>query len=230
MRPRLCLPVPPFHPAYRRAWVMQLDAILALNSITAQRLTRVVMLHAVMVELCNLAAASTSSTQPYDDLCAAKLACCGKTQRPLRASRVFLASPLFPRAVPTGPLPSLAQDLTPPATPSSTSRPANSASITTPDHPPDEVKDVPVAMNQSTERSVFSAPSARGPSGVPAICTSSPTCTAHDTCDMLGSTTATSLHALESAIATDIVSPAISLPVREASPSTASNQPDFSSA
>ncbi|KAH7975974.1 hypothetical protein HPB52_014589 [Rhipicephalus sanguineus] len=147
MLPQLCPPVPPFHPAYRRAWFMQLDAILELNVITAQRLTRAVLLHALPVEFCNLAAASTSSTQPYDYLCAAMLACCGETQRPPPASRELLASPLFPRAVPTGPRPSLAQDLTPSATPSSTSRPTKSASIPAPDHPPDEVKDVPVAIN-----------------------------------------------------------------------------------
>ncbi|KAH7976779.1 hypothetical protein HPB52_019330 [Rhipicephalus sanguineus] len=146
MLSRLCPPVPPFHPAYRRAWFMQLDAILALNVITAQRLTHAGLLQALPVEFCNLAAASTSSTQTYDDLCAAMLACCGETQRPLPASHKLLAAPLFPRAVATGPRPSLAKDLTPPATPSSTSRPANTASIPAPDHPPDEVKDVPLAI------------------------------------------------------------------------------------
>ncbi|KAH7943132.1 hypothetical protein HPB52_005689 [Rhipicephalus sanguineus] len=83
MLPSLCPPVKPFHPAYPRAWFMQLDAILALNGITAQPMMHAVLLQALPVELHHLAAATTSSPQPYDDLCAAVLARYGETYRPL---------------------------------------------------------------------------------------------------------------------------------------------------
>ncbi|KAH7961498.1 hypothetical protein HPB52_009451 [Rhipicephalus sanguineus] len=153
MLPSLCPPVKPFHPAYPRAWFMQLDAILALNGITAQPMMHAVLLQALPVELHHLAAATTSSPQPYDDLCAAVLARYGETYRPLPGT-----------------------------------------------------------------------PSAHGPSDLPAICTSSPTSTAHDTSDTSGSTTATSPHALEPAIDTDIMNPAVRPPIAEAS-SAMSNEP-----
>ncbi|KAH7969969.1 hypothetical protein HPB52_023102 [Rhipicephalus sanguineus] len=204
MLPRLCPPVPPFHPADPRAWFMRLDAILAVNGIKAQPMMHAVLLNALPVELCHLAAKSSSSPRPYDDLCAAG-------------------------AVPTGPQPSLDQDLTSPATTPPTSRQATSASIPAPDYPPDEVQEVPAAIGYSTESSVFSTASAHGPSHVPAICTSSPTSMAHDTSATSGSTKATSPHALESAINRDTVTPARRPPIAEASPAMMSDEPVFPS-
>ncbi|KAH7963487.1 hypothetical protein HPB52_021254 [Rhipicephalus sanguineus] len=220
MLPSLCPPVNPFHPAYPRAWFMRLDAVLALNGITAQPTMHAVLLQALPVELHNLAAATTSSPQPYDDLCAAVLARYGETYRPL---------PGTPRVVPPGPQPSHDHDLPSPATTPPTSRPATSASIPAPDHPPDEVQEVPAAIGHSTESSVFSTASAHGPSDVPASCTSSPTSMAHDTSATSGSTTATSPHALESAIDRDIVTPAIRPPITEASPAMMSDESVFPS-
>ncbi|KAH7981826.1 hypothetical protein HPB52_001181 [Rhipicephalus sanguineus] len=227
MLPSLCPPVKPFHPAYPRAWFMQLDAILALNGITAQPMMHAVLLQALPVELHHLAAATTSSPQPYDDLCAAVLARYGETYRPLPGTREFQVSPPSTRAVPPAPQPSHDHDLPSPATTPPTSRPATSASIPVPDHPPDEVQEVPAATGHSTESSVFSTASANGPSDVPASCTSSPTSMAHDTSATSGSTTATSPHALESAIDRDIVTPAIRPPIAEASPAMMSDEPVF---
>ncbi|KAH7944498.1 hypothetical protein HPB52_020384 [Rhipicephalus sanguineus] len=227
MLPSLCPPVKPFHPAYPRAWFMQLDAILALNGITAQPMMHAVLLQALPVELHHLSAASSSSPQPYDDLCAAVLARYGETYRPLPGTREFRVSPPSTRAVPHGPQPSHDHDLPSPATTPPSSRQATSASIPAPDHPPDEVQEVPAAIGHSTERSVFSTASAHGPSDLPASCTSSPTSTAHDTSDTSGSTTATSPHALEPAVDTDIVNPAVRPPIAEAS-SAMSNEPAFS--
>ncbi|KAH7952390.1 hypothetical protein HPB52_022190 [Rhipicephalus sanguineus] len=228
MLPSLCPPVKPFHPAYPQAWFMQLDVILALNGITAQPMMHAVLLQALPVELHHLAAATTSSPRPYDNLCAAVLARYGETYRPLPGTREFQVSPPT-RAVPPGPQPSLDQDLTSPAMTPSTSRQATSASIPAPDHPPDEVQEVPAAIGHSTESSVFSTASAHGPSDVPASCTSSPTSMAHDTSATSGSTTATSPHALESAIDRDIVTPAIRPPIAEASPVMMSDEPVFPS-
>ncbi|KAH7976723.1 hypothetical protein HPB52_018653 [Rhipicephalus sanguineus] len=212
MLPRLYPPVPPFHPAYPRAWFMQLDACLAVNGVTAQPLMHEILVDALPAELSHLFAASSSSPQPYDDLCAAVLACYGETYRPLPGTREFRLSPPSTRAVPPGPQPSHDHDLPSPVTTPPTSRQATSASIPAPDHPPDEVQEVPAAIGHSTESSVFSTASAHGPSDVPVICTSSPTSMAHDTSATAGSTTATSPHALESAIDRDFVTPVIRPP------------------
>ncbi|KAH7952501.1 hypothetical protein HPB52_023836 [Rhipicephalus sanguineus] len=227
MLPRLCPPVPPFHPAYPRAWFMQLDACLAVNGVTAQPLMHDILLDALPAELRHLSAASSSSPQPYDDLCAAVLARYGETYRPLPGTREFRVSPPSTRAVPPGAQPFHDHDLPSPATTPPTSRHATSASIPAPDHPPDEVQEVPAATGHSTESSVFSTASAHGPSDVPAICTSSPTSMAHDTAATSDSTTTTSAHALEPAIDTDIVTPAVRPPIAEAS-SAMSNEPAFS--
>ncbi|KAH7968499.1 hypothetical protein HPB52_009042 [Rhipicephalus sanguineus] len=224
---RLCPPVPPFHPAYPRAWFMQLDACLAVNGVTVQPLMHDILLDALPAELRHLSTASSSSPQPYDDLCVAVLVRYGETYRPLPGTREFRVSPPSTRAVPPGPQPSHDHGLHSPATTPPTSRPATSASIPAPDHPPDEVQDVPAAIGHSTERSVFSTASAHGPSDLPAICTSSPTSTAHDTSDTSDSTTATSPHVLEPAIDTDIVTCAERPPSAEASPAM-SNKTAFS--
>ncbi|KAH7943612.1 hypothetical protein HPB52_009472 [Rhipicephalus sanguineus] len=227
MLPRLCPPVPPFHPSYPRAWFWQLDACLAVNGVTAQPLMHDILLDALPAELRHLSTVSSSSPQPYDDLCAAVLARYGETYRPLPGTREFRVSPPSTRAVPPGPLPSHDRDLPSPATTPPTSRPATSASIAAPDHLPDEVQEAPAAIDQSTEKSVYSTASAHGPSDVPAICTSSPTSMAQDTSPTSGSTTATSPHALEPAIDTDIVTFAVRPPIAEAS-SAMSNEPAFS--
>ncbi|KAH7939238.1 hypothetical protein HPB52_009341 [Rhipicephalus sanguineus] len=229
MLPRLCPPVPPFHSAYPRAWFMQLDACLAVNGVTAQPLMHDILLDALPAELRHLSAASSSSPQPYDDLCAAVLARYGETYRPLPGTREFRVSPPSTRAVPPGPQPSHDHDLPSPATTPPTSRQATSASIPAPDHPPHEAQEVPAAIGHSTESSVFSTAAAHGPSDVPANCTSSPTSMAHDTSATSGSTTATSLHALESVIDRDIVMPAIRPPIAEALPAMMSDEPVFPS-
>ncbi|KAH7943875.1 hypothetical protein HPB52_012058 [Rhipicephalus sanguineus] len=77
-------PVPPFH---------LLDAILTLNGVAAQPPMHDILLDALPIELRHLAAASSSSTQPYEDLCAAVLAGYGQTCQPLPARLEFQASP-----------------------------------------------------------------------------------------------------------------------------------------
>ncbi|KAH7939431.1 hypothetical protein HPB52_012586 [Rhipicephalus sanguineus] len=220
MLPRLCPPVKPFHPAYPRAWFMQLDAILALNGITAQPMMHAVLLQALPVELHHRAAATTSSPRPYDDLCAAVLARYGETYRPLPGTREFQVSPPT-RAVPPGPQPSHDGELPSPAMSLSRSRPATSAAVPAPDHPPDEVPNVAAAFDQSATRCIPPPPSADSPSGMPAIRTSSPTSTARDTSEPSDSTTATLQHSLESD--TDIAPSAIRSPIVADSPSSSIN-------
>ncbi|KAH7983550.1 hypothetical protein HPB52_012535 [Rhipicephalus sanguineus] len=230
MLPRLCPPVKPFHPAYPRAWFMQLDAILALNGITAQPMMHAVLLQALPVELHHLAAATTSSPQPYDDLCAAVLARYGETYRPLPGTREFRVSPPPTRAVPPGPQPSYDRDLPSPATSLSTSRPATSAVVPAPNDPPDDVQDptpevpapddVAAANDQSATRCVSSTPSADGPSAMPTIRPSSLSSPAHDTSLTSASTLATLPPELEAD--TDNLSPTVRPSLAEVSPSTVS--------
>ncbi|KAH7955876.1 hypothetical protein HPB52_004832 [Rhipicephalus sanguineus] len=162
---------------------MRLDAILAVNGIKAQPMMHAVLLNALPAQLCHLAAESSSSPRPYDNLCAAVLACYGQTYRPLPGSREFQISPPSQGAGPTGPQPSLEKNFTSPATTPPTSRPATCASIPAPDYRPDELQEVPAAIGHSTERSSFSTASAHGPLDLPAICRCSPTTTAHDISD-----------------------------------------------
>ncbi|KAH7939216.1 hypothetical protein HPB52_008510 [Rhipicephalus sanguineus] len=198
MLPRLCPPVPPFHPAYPRAWFMQLDACLAVNGVTAQPLMHEILVDALPAELSHLSTASSSSPQPYDDLCAAVLARYGETYRPLPGTREFRVSLPPTRTVPPGPQPSHDRDLPPPATSLSTSRPATSAA--------------------SATRCVSSTPSADGPSGMPAIRPSSRSSPAHDTFLTSASTLATLPHDLRAD--TDNLSPAVRPSLAEVSPST----------
>ncbi|KAH7951419.1 hypothetical protein HPB52_008923 [Rhipicephalus sanguineus] len=149
MLPRLCPPVPPFQPAHPRAWFMQLDACLAVNSVTAQPLMHDILLDALPAELRHLSAASSSSPQPYDDLCAAVLARYGELYRPLPGTLEFRVSPPPTRAVPPGPQPSHVRDLPSPAMSLSSSRPATSAAVPAPGHPPDEVPNVAADLDQS---------------------------------------------------------------------------------
>ncbi|KAH7938958.1 hypothetical protein HPB52_002955 [Rhipicephalus sanguineus] len=217
MLPRLCPPVPPFHPAYPRAWFMQLDACLAVNGVTAQPLMHDILLDALPAELRHLSAASSSSPQPYDDLCAAVLARYGETYRPLPGTREFRVSPPPTRAVPPGPQPSHDRDLPSPATSLSTSRPATSAVVPAPDDPPDDVQDatpevpapddVAAAIDQSATSRVSSTPSADDPSGMPAIRPSSLSSPALDTSLTSASTLAALPHDLEAD--TDNLSPAV---------------------
>ncbi|KAH7946528.1 hypothetical protein HPB52_000644 [Rhipicephalus sanguineus] len=93
MHPRLGPPGPPFHPPYPRAWFIWVNGIHALNGVKAQPLMHAVLLNALPVELCHLAAASSSSPRPYDDLCAAVPACCGETYRLLPGSRACIPAP-----------------------------------------------------------------------------------------------------------------------------------------
>ncbi|KAH7969938.1 hypothetical protein HPB52_022785 [Rhipicephalus sanguineus] len=212
MLPRLCPPVAPFHPAYPRAWFWQLDACLAVNGVMHD-----ILLDALPAELRHLSTASSSSPQPYDDLCAAVLARYGETYRPLPRS-----------PVPPGPQPSHDRDLPSPAISLSTSRTATSAAVPAPDDPPDDVQDptpedpapddVAAAIDQSATRCIPSTPSTDGPSGMPAIRPSSPSSPAHDTCLTSASTLATLPHDLEAD--TDNPSPAGRLSLAEVSPST----------
>ncbi|KAH7983029.1 hypothetical protein HPB52_008825 [Rhipicephalus sanguineus] len=223
MLPRLCPPVPPFHPAYPRAWFMQLDACLAVNGVTAQPLMHDILLDALPAELRHMSAASSSSPQPYDDLCAAVLARYGETNRPLPGTREFRVSPPPTRAVPPGPQPSHNHDLPSPATSLCTSRPATSALVPAPDDPPDDVQDptpddVAAAIDQSATRCVSSTTSADGPSGMPAIRPSSLASPARDTSLTTASTLAALPHDLEAD--TDNLSPTVRPSLAEVSPST----------
>ncbi|KAH7967918.1 hypothetical protein HPB52_004101 [Rhipicephalus sanguineus] len=221
MLPRLCPPVPPFHPAYPRAWFWQLDACLA-------PLMHDILLDALPAELRHLSAASSSSPQPYDDLCAAVLARYGETYRPLPGTRELRVSPPSTRAVPPGPQPSHDLDLPSPAMSLSTSRPATSAAVPAPDDPPGDVQVptpevsapdvVAAAIDQSATRCVASTPSADGPPGMPAIRPSSLSSPAHDTSLTSASTLATLPHDLEAD--TDNLSPAVRPSLAEVSPST----------
>ncbi|KAH7957325.1 hypothetical protein HPB52_017661 [Rhipicephalus sanguineus] len=222
MLPRLCPPVPPFHPAYPRAWFMQLDACLAVNGVTAQPLMHDILLDALPDELRHLSAASSSSPQPYDDLCAVVLARYGETYRPLPGTHDFRVSPPPTRMVAPGPQPSHDLDLPSPATSLSTSSPATSAVVPAPDDPPD---DVAAAIDQSATKRVSSAPSADGPSGMPTIRPSSLSSPVHDTSLTSASTLATLPHDLEAD--TDNLTPAVRLSLAEVSPSTVSEH-DFS--
>ncbi|KAH7956546.1 hypothetical protein HPB52_010472 [Rhipicephalus sanguineus] len=218
MLPRLCPPVPPFHPSYPRAWFWQLDACLAVNGVTAQPLMHDILLDALPAELRHLSAASSSSPQPYDDLCAAVLARYGETYRPLPGTREFRVSPPSTRAVPPGLQPSHDGELPSPAMSLSRSRRATSAAVAAPDHPPDEIPNVAAAFDQSATRCIPSPPTADGPSGMPAIRTSSPTSTARDTSEPSDSTTAALQQALESDM--DIAQSAIRSPIVADSPSS----------
>ncbi|KAH7976190.1 hypothetical protein HPB52_009530 [Rhipicephalus sanguineus] len=228
MLPRLCPPVPPFHPSYPRAWFWQLDACLAVNGVTAQPLMHDILLDALPAELRHLSAASSSSPQPYDDLCAAVLARYGETYRPLPGTREFRVSPPSTRAVPPGPQPSHDRDLPSPATSLSTSRPATSAVVPAPDDLPDDVQDptpevpapddVAAAIDQSAKSRVSSTPPADGPSGMPAIRPSSLSSPVHDASLTSASTLATLPHDL--AADTDNLSPAVRPSLAEVSPST----------
>ncbi|KAH7955826.1 hypothetical protein HPB52_004070 [Rhipicephalus sanguineus] len=235
MLPRLCPPVQPFHPAYPRAWFWQLDACLAVNGVTAQPLMHDILLDALPAELRHLSAASSSSPQPYDDLCAAVLARYGETYRPLPGTRELRVSPPPTRAVPPGSQPSHDHDLPSPATSLSTSRPATSAAVPAPDDQPDDVQvptpelpgpdDVPAAIDQSATRCVSSTSSADGPSGMPAIRPSSLSSPAHDTSLTSASTLATLPPELEAD--TDNLSPTVRPSLAEVSPSTVPEH-DFS--
>ncbi|KAH7956235.1 hypothetical protein HPB52_007344 [Rhipicephalus sanguineus] len=228
MLPRLCPPVPPFHSAYPRAWFMQLDACLAVNGVTAQPLMHDILLDALPAELRHLSAASSSSPQPYDDLCAAVLARYGETYRPLPGTREFRVSPPPTRAVPPGPQPSHDRDLPSPATSLSTSRPATSAVVPAPDDPPDDFQyptpevpapdDVAAAIDQSATSRVSSTPSADDPSGMPAIRPSSLSSPALDTSLTSASTLAALPNDLE--VDTDNLSPAVRPSLAEVSPTT----------
>ncbi|KAH7936328.1 hypothetical protein HPB52_021427 [Rhipicephalus sanguineus] len=153
----------PFHAAYPRAWFLKLDAILALNGITAQPMMHAVLLQALPVELHNIAPASTSSPRPYDDQPAAVLACYGETYRSVLGSRQFQVFPLSQRGVRAGMQPSLDHDDTSLITTPSTSVPATWASIPVPDHH-DKVEDASTSTDLSNTRCIFSTASAHGPS------------------------------------------------------------------
>ncbi|KAH7936344.1 hypothetical protein HPB52_021550 [Rhipicephalus sanguineus] len=205
-----------------------LDACLAVNGVTAQPLMHDILLDALPAELRHLSAASSSSPQPYDDLCAAVLARYGETYRPLPGTREFRVSHPSTRAVPPGPQPSHDLDLPSPAMSLSTSRPATSAVVPAPDDPPDDVQDptpevpapddVAAAIDQSATSRVSSTPSADDPSGMPAIRPSSLSSPAHDTSLTSDSTLATLPHDLEAD--TDNLSPAVRPSLAEVSPST----------
>ncbi|KAH7947233.1 hypothetical protein HPB52_008499 [Rhipicephalus sanguineus] len=187
-----------------------------------------ILLDALPAELRHLSAASSSSPQPYDDLCAAVLARYGETYRPLPGARELRVSPPPTRAVPPGPQPSHDRDLPSPATSLSTSRPATSAVVPAPDDPPDDVQDptpeisapddVAAATDQTATSRVSSTPSADGPSGMPPIRPSSLSSPALDTSLTSASTLATLPHDLEAD--TDNVWPAVRPSLAEVSPST----------
>ncbi|KAH7984165.1 hypothetical protein HPB52_017628 [Rhipicephalus sanguineus] len=209
MLPRLCPPVPPFHPAYPRAWFMQLDACLAVNGVTAQPLMQDILLDALPAEL------------PRSHRTTSALRCWLATAR--RTARYR-----GPVTVPPGPPPSHDRDLPSPATSLSTSRPATSAVVPAPDDQPDDVQvptpevpapdDVLAAIDQSATRCVSSTTSADGPSGMPAIRPSPLSSPAHDTSLTSASTLATLPPELEAD--TDNLSPTVRPSLAEVLPLT----------
>lgn len=92
MLTRLCLQVKPLHLAYLQI-VSAARRNSCLNGVTAQPTIYTIFLDALLVELRHLAATSSSSPQPYDDLCSAVLACYGLTYCPLPGTRDFQVSP-----------------------------------------------------------------------------------------------------------------------------------------
>ncbi|KAH7982435.1 hypothetical protein HPB52_005051 [Rhipicephalus sanguineus] len=176
---------------------MQLDAVLALNGITAQPMMHAALFQALPVELHHLAAATTSSPQPYDDLCAAVLARYGETYRPLPGTREFrfplrqrdryhparsppMTATYLPGYVLFQPL------VRPPAQrfPRRTTSPTM-FQVPTPEVPAPEVPapdDVPAAIDQSATRCVFlRRPRPTVHQACPAIRPSSLSSPAHDT-------------------------------------------------
>lgn len=89
---------------------MQPDTILTLNGIKPQLTMHAILLNALLVELCHLAATSSSSLQPYDDLCSAVLACYRHIYRPPPGTHDFHVSPASQHALPTGPQPFIDHD------------------------------------------------------------------------------------------------------------------------
>ncbi|KAH7951505.1 hypothetical protein HPB52_010223 [Rhipicephalus sanguineus] len=150
----LRLPVKPFKPVYSRAWFIQLRAGVhaarctrsCADGVKALPMMHAISLDALPVELRDLAAASTPSPLPYDDICAAMLSCYGKTYYQLSGSRDFQASPPLQRAVLTGLQHTLDHDLALSATTPSTLDPATGASISAFNHH-DDVEDVPTQTN-----------------------------------------------------------------------------------
>ncbi|KAH8036098.1 hypothetical protein HPB51_017754 [Rhipicephalus microplus] len=146
---------------------MQLDAVLALNGVTDQSLMHAILHDALPVELRHLSPTSTSSQQPYDDLCSAVLASYGLTYHPLPFTRDFQVIPASQRAGPSGPKLSSDRNLTSPTTSPSSLGPATSAVSLAPGHRSDEVLEVvSAADNLPTTKCVFSKSSADGPSGM----------------------------------------------------------------
>ncbi|XP_075732406.1 uncharacterized protein LOC119175854 isoform X1 [Rhipicephalus microplus] len=228
MFPQLCPPVPPFQSTYPKVWFMQLDAVLALNGVTEQPLMHAILHDALPVELRHLSATSTSSQQPYDDLCSAVLASYGLTYHPLPFTRDFQVFPASQRAGPSGPKLSSDRNPTSPTTSPSTFGPATSAVVLAPGHRSDEVLEVvPAADNLSTRKCVFSKSSADGPSGTLATCTFSTKATARDTVAPPDSMTTTLPPTSESG--TGDLSPVIDFPTSKLSPSTTSDKRDLTS-
>ncbi|KAH7955554.1 hypothetical protein HPB52_001281 [Rhipicephalus sanguineus] len=171
------------------------DATLALNGVTAQPLMQAVLLNPLPAELRHLDAALTSSPQPYDDLCAAVLACYGHTYRPLRWNCEFQNFPPSQSVVSAGPQPSLDHNDTSLIMTTSTSVAATAASIPELDHH-NNTGDASTSTHLSNTRCIPSKLLAKVSSRVPAICTPSPTSTARDTAVTSDSMMVTMPHAL----------------------------------
>ncbi|KAH7931589.1 hypothetical protein HPB52_025551 [Rhipicephalus sanguineus] len=141
MLPRLCPPVPPFHPAYPRAWFMQLDACLAVNGVTAQPLR-----HDILLTPSRLSCVICPPRRPpaRSHMTTSALRCWPATAR--RTARYRGTPQWVPRRT-TSP-----DDV----------QVSHARGFP---HP----YDVPAAIDQSATRCVSSTTSADGPSGMPAI-------------------------------------------------------------
>ncbi|KAH7944609.1 hypothetical protein HPB52_021968 [Rhipicephalus sanguineus] len=214
-RPQL----PPFHPAYPRAWFMQLDACLAVNGVTAQPLMQDILLDALPAELRHLHR-TTSALRCW-------LATARRTARyrgpvssgfPLRqreryhpARRPPMTATYLPRLRLFPPL------VRPPAQwfPRRTTSPTMFR-FPRPRFP--HPTTVLAAIDQSATRCVSSTTSADGPSGMPAIRPSPLSSPAHDTSLTSASTLATLPPELEAD--TDNLSPTVRPSLAEVLPLT----------
>ncbi|KAH7951418.1 hypothetical protein HPB52_008922 [Rhipicephalus sanguineus] len=196
MLPRLCPPVPPFHPAYPRAWFWQLDACLAPYD-----------------DLCAAVLARYGET--YRPL---------PGTREFRVSPPpTRAVPPGPQPSHDHDLPSPVTSLCTSRPATSALVPAPDDATDDVQDPTPEVPapdDVLAAIDQSATMCVSSTTSPDGPSGMPAIRPSSLSSPAHDTSLTSASTLATLPPELEAD--TDNLSPTVRPSLAEVSPSTVS--------
>ncbi|KAH6943315.1 hypothetical protein HPB50_019453 [Hyalomma asiaticum] len=205
MIPRLHPPLRPFKPGQRGhlAW---LDAVLEINGIIDEPTKHTLLLSTLPADLQYLSAASSASPWPYNALRAAVLAYNGEPYCPPYSE--YFASAATKRAVVPSPRPTHASDAPPkPVTPSGTSRPPSSSSLS--ESMLDvEVDRVDCSIAPSTERSSASETSPQSLSRVPTSPERNPTSsTVYGSSDTTDTSPAVRLPAVRPVMST--VSPAV---------------------